>query len=278
MNSKEQRFFKIGDLSRLFHIGVDSIRYYEKIGLLHPLRDTENNYRLYTIDDVRSMNTIRELLELGFSTDEILAFENDRRLEHVTRMLDKESTIIDRQIEALNLRKGKIKARLRSIREAQAMPADGQVRIRTFPVRQCMMIIDHYMPEEMINYQVARFTADMPGKASTIGACDCYTIDLSGGMIRSGSYKYKNVFFYSPYLHYPCNYSLPAGTYLSLAFRGSYHQETARINYLLNYVKEHRLQAESDVLEFCHIDRFETMDKSEYVTEFQIKTAEPLGE
>lgn len=27
--------FKIGDLSRLFHIGADSIRYYERLGLLH---------------------------------------------------------------------------------------------------------------------------------------------------------------------------------------------------------------------------------------------------
>ena len=72
--------FKIGDLSRLFHIGQDSIRYYEKVGLLHPVRDPSNNYRTYTIDDVRTMNTVRELLDLGFSTDEILAFERDRKL------------------------------------------------------------------------------------------------------------------------------------------------------------------------------------------------------
>ena len=30
------KLFKIGELSELFNIGVDSIRYYEKVGLLHP--------------------------------------------------------------------------------------------------------------------------------------------------------------------------------------------------------------------------------------------------
>ena len=67
--------FKIGEISKLFHIGVDSIRYYEKVGLLHPVRNEENNYRLYTLDDIRTMNTIRELLDIGFSTEEILEFK-----------------------------------------------------------------------------------------------------------------------------------------------------------------------------------------------------------
>ena len=38
--------FKIGELSKLYHIGVDSIRYYEKVGILNPIRDEENNYRM----------------------------------------------------------------------------------------------------------------------------------------------------------------------------------------------------------------------------------------
>ena len=32
---KKKDTFKIGELSKLFDIGVDSIRYYEKVGILH---------------------------------------------------------------------------------------------------------------------------------------------------------------------------------------------------------------------------------------------------
>lgn len=268
---KSRHCFKIGDLSSLFHVGADSIRYYEKVGLLHPVRDEENNYRLYTIDDVRSMNTIRELLDLGFSTEEILAFEKDRRLEHVLSMLGQESGIIDRQIQALTIRKQSIAARIRSIRESQTMNADGKVHEITLPARQCMRITDQYMPDEMVNYQLAKFTADMPGKTSTIGACDCYTLDLDREPNPNGEYRSKSAFFYSPYLRYPCNFTLPEGRWCSITFRGPYRQMRKCLTLLLDYMKENGLQREGDVLEFCHIDRFETADTDEYVTELQAK-------
>lgn len=39
-------YYKINEISNLYGIGVDSLRYYEKIGVLIPRRDT-NGYRLY---------------------------------------------------------------------------------------------------------------------------------------------------------------------------------------------------------------------------------------
>lgn len=74
---KKKDTFKIGELSKLFDIGVDSIRYYEKVGILHPVRNDENNYRMYTIDDVRRLALIRELLRLSFSTDQIREYDED---------------------------------------------------------------------------------------------------------------------------------------------------------------------------------------------------------
>ena len=34
--------YKIGEISKLYGIGSDSLRYYEKIGALHPRRDANN--------------------------------------------------------------------------------------------------------------------------------------------------------------------------------------------------------------------------------------------
>ena len=39
-------YYKINEIARLYGIGVDSLRYYEKLGILKPRRDT-NGYRLY---------------------------------------------------------------------------------------------------------------------------------------------------------------------------------------------------------------------------------------
>ena len=39
-----KKYYKINEIAKLYHIGVDSLRYYEKVGLISPKRD-ENQYR-----------------------------------------------------------------------------------------------------------------------------------------------------------------------------------------------------------------------------------------
>ena len=46
-----KNFFKIGEISKLYGIGVDSIRYYEEIGIIKPQR-SESGYRYYSIHDI----------------------------------------------------------------------------------------------------------------------------------------------------------------------------------------------------------------------------------
>ena len=43
-----KKYFRIGEISRLYDIGVDSIRYYEEIGIIKPER-SESGYRRYSI-------------------------------------------------------------------------------------------------------------------------------------------------------------------------------------------------------------------------------------
>lgn len=58
-------------------------------------------------------------------------------------------------------------------------------------------------------------------RIDTIGACDCYTLDIPGSNPKSKYYRTKNVFFFAPYLeNSDCNYVLPAGRYLSMTYRG----------------------------------------------------------
>lgn len=44
--------YRIGDLSRLFGLSSEMIRYYEKQGVIKPERDPENGYRVYSSFDV----------------------------------------------------------------------------------------------------------------------------------------------------------------------------------------------------------------------------------
>ena len=63
--------FHIGELSNLFNISVDSIRYYEKMGLITPVRNPDNGYREYTEEDILLLNRIKMLRMLDIPVSDI---------------------------------------------------------------------------------------------------------------------------------------------------------------------------------------------------------------
>lgn len=65
------QFLTIGKLAKHTDVTIDSIRFYERKGLLEePLR-TESNYRLYSLNAAKRLRFIKRSQKLGFSLDEI---------------------------------------------------------------------------------------------------------------------------------------------------------------------------------------------------------------
>jgi MerR family mercuric resistance operon transcriptional regulator len=61
----------IGSVAREIGIRVDTIRFYERQGLIGPPPRTESGYRVYGIESVRRLAFIQQAKELGFSLREI---------------------------------------------------------------------------------------------------------------------------------------------------------------------------------------------------------------
>lgn len=62
---------QIGELARATGCRVVTIRYYERIGVLHPPARAGNNYRVYGDGHLQRLRFIRRTRELGFSLDEV---------------------------------------------------------------------------------------------------------------------------------------------------------------------------------------------------------------
>ena len=71
--AKTEPLMLIGGLSKSTRTHIDTIRYYERIGLLAPPRRTEGRHRVYTREHVRKLSFIRRARELGFSLNDIRA-------------------------------------------------------------------------------------------------------------------------------------------------------------------------------------------------------------
>jgi len=68
---ENQSFYRIGDVASACELSVETIRYYEKQGLLRKPRRTAAGYRLYTDDAIQRLLFVTQAKELGFSLREI---------------------------------------------------------------------------------------------------------------------------------------------------------------------------------------------------------------
>ena len=59
----------IGDLSRKTGVKIPTIRYYEEIGLVRPLRDT-NGYRAFRESDIHKLTFLGRSRALGFTIED----------------------------------------------------------------------------------------------------------------------------------------------------------------------------------------------------------------
>ncbi len=63
--------FTIGKLAQRAQVTVDSIRFYEREGLIGPAKKSEAGYRLYTAEAIRRLGFIRHAQKCGFTLSEI---------------------------------------------------------------------------------------------------------------------------------------------------------------------------------------------------------------
>ncbi|MGK9168220.1 helix-turn-helix domain-containing protein [Inquilinus limosus] len=63
----------VGALAVAAGIHLETVRYYERIGLMPPPARTASGYRIYGAEHVRRLSFIRRARELGFGTGEVKA-------------------------------------------------------------------------------------------------------------------------------------------------------------------------------------------------------------
>lgn len=63
--------FTIGQLSRRTGVNIETIRYFEKVGLVASPPRTGGGHRIYGDDHLRALGFIRRARELGFTPDEV---------------------------------------------------------------------------------------------------------------------------------------------------------------------------------------------------------------
>ena len=84
----------IGQLSKISGVGIETIRFYERRGLLLPANRKASGYRQYDMQAVARINFIKSAKELGFTLDDIK--------DLLSLRIDKASECLQIKIKAQN--------------------------------------------------------------------------------------------------------------------------------------------------------------------------------
>lgn len=263
-------YYKINEISNLYNIGKDSLRYYEEIGMLKPERDT-NGYRLYSIQDIWKLNNIKDLRNLNMPIEVIKDYLENKTIENTLDILNEEITIINKKLDQLKVQKSKILSRMKSLKEDAAENNTETIREIDMDERKVIVLNDSFSRDEEADFLIKKLHKKHEDKLYLLG--NNYvgvTMDLN--KVKEKVYNaYTSVFFILESDDKSFDKVIPEGKYLSLSYRGSYEKTSKFIPLMLEYAENNGYRPVSDPIELYKIDVHETSITDEFLTELQIQ-------
>ncbi len=83
-----QSYLSIGEVAKIRNIDVQSLRYYEKLGILIPAYvNPENGYRYYSLEQIMVLDTIILCIDLGIPLKKLKEYVDDSGQLEFERLL-----------------------------------------------------------------------------------------------------------------------------------------------------------------------------------------------
>ena len=262
-------YYKIGEISKIYGIGRDSLMYYEDIGILKPFRD-KNRYRMYKLSDIWRLNLIKELRSLNFPMKKIKEYLDDRNIESTKEILNKEIILIDEKIEELLSYKQNIMKRLDTINDELRNLKLYEIDLVYINKRKSRELNANITKDEEFDFLIQKLQKDYENRFTILGNNNIgssFCLDK----IKQGIYnEFKSVFCFLEDEEEIYNIIFNEGYYLTLTYKGKYKNNKHYINKMFKYIEEKGYKIISDPIEIYKIDIHETEDINEFVTEIQI--------
>lgn len=266
-----KNYYKINEISKLYGIGPDSLRYYEKLGILKPRRDT-NGYRLYSLKDLYKLNIIRDLRSLDFSMQQIKEYLDEQSIDNTLSLLHEEQKLLHVRLQELKKREKIIKNRISCLKASQNIPT-GHICVKSCPARYCVQLSEYITRDEEMDFLIKKLHKKHEKKVHDFGSQTIGAFLSMPDLNRGTANVYTSVFFVLEEAHHTLDYDfiLPAGEYLSYYYRGDYEQNADRIREVFSYAQIHHIRLSGEPFETYEIDNRDTIRPEEYLTEIQLQ-------
>ncbi len=136
-----QKYFSIGEAAKAVHTTSETLRHYDRIGLVKPSKkDKWTNYRYYTEQDIVRLQTVRALQIMDLSLQEIKTVLEYDELEKIVDFLAQAEKRADEKIATLQYSKSKIQlAKADYERKLQGQQKFDGTFLKAYPERMILL-------------------------------------------------------------------------------------------------------------------------------------------
>ena len=151
-----KKYFSVGEAAKAVHTTSETLRHYDRIGLVKPSKKDEwTNYRYYTEQDIVRLNTVRALQLMDLPLQEIKKVLEYDDLEKIVDFLTQAEKKADEKMAALQYSKSKIQlAKADYERKLSMRKNPNGTFIKDFPERVILLSDTLEMPtlDNLWNY------------------------------------------------------------------------------------------------------------------------------
>lgn len=278
--------YTIGHVSRICGISIQTLRYYDKLGLVCPSwTDSFTHYRYYSNMDILLVKIIQDLKELRFSLEEIGSILKQRGLEGLSLALKEKRQETLEEISRLQMTAASIESRIAQL--------DSLRMVNEKLNGECVLIELKRLPDRIVAFERKR--AGCGVEASVVRFTQLFDKLETHGLTAQGqimSIYHENLLTFdrtdsdievciplsSEALHYPFVRVLSGGDYITATYSGPPNEDSCKNVYsqLLEWMGQHGYAESGAAVELYVVDLSQMHDPSEFIVELQIPVEEVL--
>ncbi len=147
-----KKIFSISETAKIVNMTAETLRHYDRIGLVHPNKiDEWTGYRYYTEQEIVLLNTVRALRCMDFSLSDIKNVLKLNDIEKIIDFLNQAEQSANKKISELNDVKARIqRAKLYFESKSSDIPKNNDFFLQNIPQR-VILLSDHLSTPSLDN-------------------------------------------------------------------------------------------------------------------------------
>jgi len=260
--------FTISEFMELSRTTRDTLIYYDKVGLLKPVkRGGDNNYRFYSAGQLAVINVIRTLQGLGMTLDEIKNKKDTMTPALVYEILEQQNAQIIKKIEGL-VRAQKLLSAIRKMINSVSNIDEDSITIQYFPEESIVLgDINDYSRERDDYDALLSFYHAMQQKHPDLDLNYPVWGAFSENRLRKGDWKWPDRFYFS---NPEGRDKKPAALYAVGYSRGGYGDSDGLFRRMIDYIDVNDFEICGDAFEEYPLNEICINDNSNYLIRLMV--------